>query len=61
MGVFNWSPDGSQGVVSIYFWIFVVVAATLTMVTGGLWCLITRPWESRKVKRAASFDVGKMV
>jgi len=41
MGVFNWNPEAGQGVLTIYFWVYVGVAGSLTAVTLSAWLWLT--------------------
>ncbi|KAH8896755.1 hypothetical protein GQ53DRAFT_803594 [Thozetella sp. PMI_491] len=56
MTMFNWSPqDGS--VVSSHIWVFVVVAAVLTIVTLAVWYIATR-FGKTEVSRHEDLELG---
>jgi uncharacterized membrane protein YwaF len=37
MSFFTWEPKEGEGVVSPWFWVYVVIAVGLTLITVGLW------------------------
>ncbi|KAI0376473.1 hypothetical protein F5Y04DRAFT_285913 [Hypomontagnella monticulosa] len=54
MGVFNWNPTADQNVLSFYFWVYIAIAGGFTILTVGLWWVLTR---TRQTKNDSTTDV----
>lgn len=56
MGFFDWSDSGSGKVVSKYFWIYVVLAVSFTIITLGFWWYFGVHRHSRRQKKTEELE-----